>query len=228
MIPIESGILAIGSVLLSNYHLQMASTNGGDEIEAVVESEAKKDEPLEKDNAQASVCKDDSSEISAVAMFDQLIANRGVLTTCEAERHFLTFVKGNALKSSSLRAERAEAEQERLCHQISCSIEEATRLEAALEKTRLDLHAEAAMRKKAENERNLLEKKFSDLRQLIISGGIGERALLLDMQEILQRPEETLERVPEPGRLDERRFFNVKKALLSWLWSVIADLCHFN
>ena len=75
----------------------MASTNGGDEIEAVVESEAKKDEPLEKDNAQASVCKDDSSEISAVAMFDQLIANRGVLTTCEAERHFLTFVKGNAL-----------------------------------------------------------------------------------------------------------------------------------
>jgi len=181
----------------------MASTNAGDEIEAVVESE-----PLEKDNAQASVCKDDSSEISAVAMFDQLIANRGVLTTCEAERHFLTFVKGNALKSSSLRAERAEAEQERLCHQISCSIEEATRLEAALEKTRLDLHAEAAMRKKVEKEKHLLEKKFSDLRQLIISGGIGERALLHDMQEILQRPEETLERVPEPefrGRLSSMR-----------------------
>ena len=38
MIPIESGILAIGSVLLSNYHLQMASTNAGDEIEGVVES----------------------------------------------------------------------------------------------------------------------------------------------------------------------------------------------
>ena len=210
MIPIESGILAIGSVLLSNHHLQMASTNAGDEIEAVVESE-----PLENDNAQASVCKDDSSEISAVAMFDQLIANRGVLTTCEAERHFLTFVKGNALKSSNLRAERAEAEQERLCHQISCSIEEATRLEAALEKTRLDLHAEAAMRKKVEKEKHLLEKKFSDLRQLIISGGIGERALLHDMQEILQRPEETLERVPEPGRLDEHRDFLMLKSAFS-------------
>ena len=49
--PIESGILAIGSVLLSNYHLQMASTNAGDEIEAVVESE-----PLENDNAQARLC----------------------------------------------------------------------------------------------------------------------------------------------------------------------------
>ena len=146
-------------------------------------------------------------------MFDQLIANRGVLTTCEAERHFLTFVKGNALKSSSLRAERAEAEQERLCHQVSCSIEEATRLEAALEKTRLDLQSEAAMRKKVKKEKHLLEKKFSDLRQLIISGGIGERALLLDMQEILQRPEETLERVPEPGRLDDHRFFIVKKHL---------------
>ena len=69
------------------------------------------------------------------------------------------------------------------------------------------------MRKKVEKEKHLLEKKFSDLRQLIISGGIGERALLLDMQEILQRPEETLERVPEPGRLDEHRFFNVKKHL---------------
>ena len=213
MIPIASGILTIGSVLLSNFHLQMASTNAGDEIEAVAESEVNNEEPLEQDNAQAFVCKDDISEISAVAMFDQLTANRGVLTTCEAERHFLTFVNGNALKSSSLRAERAEAEQERLCHQISCSIEETTRLEAALEKTRLDLHAEAAMRKKAEKEKNLLEKKFSDLRQLIISGGIGERALLLDMQEILQRPEETLERVPEPGRLDEHRFFNVKRHL---------------
>ena len=213
MTPIESGILATGSVLSRNYHLQMASTKCGDEIEAVVQSGAKKDEPLEKDSAQASVCKDDSSEISAVAMFDQLIANRGVLTTCEAERHFLTFVKGNALKSSSLRAERAEAEQERLCHQVSCSIEEATRLEAALEKTRLDLQSEAAMRKKVEKEKHLLEKKFSDLRQLIISGGIGERALLLDMQEILQRPEETLERVPEPGRLDGHRFFYVKKHL---------------
>ena len=91
MIPIESGILAIGSVLLSNHHLQMASTNAGDEIEAVVESEARKDELLEQDNAKASDCRDDSSEISAVAMFDQLIANRGVLTTCEAERHFSTF-----------------------------------------------------------------------------------------------------------------------------------------
>ena len=208
--PIESGILAIGSVLLSNYHLQMASTNAGDEIEAVVESE-----PLENDNAQASVCKDDSSEISAVAMFDQLIANRGVLTTCEAERHFLTFVKGNALKSSNLRAERAEAEQERLCHQISCSIEEAARLEAALEKTRLDLHAEAVMRKKVEKEKHLLEKKFSDLRQLIISGGIFERALLHDMQEILQRPEEPLERVPEPGRLEEHRDFLMLKSAFS-------------
>ena len=215
MIPIESGILAIGRVLLSNYNLQMASTNAGDEIEAVVESEARKDELLEQDNAKASDCRDDSSEISAVAMFDQLIANRGVLTTCEAERHFSTFLKGNAFKSSSLRAERAEAEQERLCHQISCSIEEATRLEAALEKTRLDLHAEAAMRKKVEKEKHLLEKKFSDLRQLIISGGIGERALLHDMQEILQRPEETLERVPEPGRLDEHRDFLMLKSAFS-------------
>jgi len=43
---------------------------------------------------------------------------------------------------------------------------------------------------------------------LIISGGIGERALLQDMQEILQMPEESLERVPEPelrGRLSPIR-----------------------
>ena len=46
------------------------------------------------------------------------------------------------------------------------------------------------MKKKAEKERNLLDQKFADLRQLIIMGGAGERALLLDMQKILEGTEE--------------------------------------
>ena len=45
------------------------------------------------------------------------------------------------------------------------------------------------MKKKAEKERNLLDQKFADLRQLII-GGAGEGALLLDMQKILEGTEE--------------------------------------
>ena len=46
------------------------------------------------------------------------------------------------------------------------------------------------MKKKAEKERNLLDQKFADLRQLIILGGAGERALLFDMQKILEGTEE--------------------------------------
>ena len=46
------------------------------------------------------------------------------------------------------------------------------------------------MKKKAEKERNLLDQKFADLRQLIILGGAGERALLFDMQKILEDTEE--------------------------------------
>ena len=46
------------------------------------------------------------------------------------------------------------------------------------------------LKKKAEKERNLLDQKFADLRQLIILGGAGERALLFDMQKILEGTEE--------------------------------------
>ena len=46
------------------------------------------------------------------------------------------------------------------------------------------------MKKKAEKEKNLLDQKFADLRQLIILGGAGERALLLNMQKILEGTKE--------------------------------------
>jgi len=102
----------------------------------------------------------------------------------------LDFVKGNAIVSSSLRAERAEAEQERLCQRVVLADEEAARLRAALEKSRLELQVEAELKKKAEKERNLLDQKFADLRHLMILGGAGERALLLDMQRILEGTQE--------------------------------------
>ena len=169
----------------------MATTNTGEDIDAVavheVNDEGKDDDHEEKDIA--TVGKVDPV-ISAVAQFNQLVANRCVLTTGETERKFLDFLKGNTFASSSLRAERAEAEQERLCQRAALANQEAAKLEAALEKTRLELHVEAELKKKAEKEMNLLDQKFADLRQLIILGGAGERALLLDMQKILERTEE--------------------------------------
>ena len=52
------------------------------------------------------------------------------------------------------------------------------------------LQVEAELKKKAEKERNLLDQKFADLRHLMILGGAGERALLLDMQRILEGTQE--------------------------------------
>ena len=185
----------------------MATTRTGADIQAVPEHEAKEEERKGKEReigeTMAEEKKDDDVErmlkekaistthdsdqgISAVAQFDQLVVNRGVLTTSETEEKFLDFLSGNALMSSRLRAERAEAEQELLCQRIALSNQEAAKLEAALEKTRLELHVEAEMKKKADKEKKLLEQKFADLRQLIIEGGAGERALLLDMQKILE------------------------------------------
>ena len=172
----------------------MATTNTGEDIEAVTVHEVKDEELVRKDDDHEEKVITTVGEadpgISAVAQFDQLVANRSVLTTGETERKFLAFVKGNTFASSSLRAERAEAEQERLCQRVALANQEAAKLEAALEKTRLALHVEAELKKKAEKERNLLDQKFADLRQLIILGGAGERALLLDMQKILERTEE--------------------------------------
>ena len=184
---------------------EMATTRTGADIQAVPEHEAKEEERKGKEigETMAEEKKDDDVErmlkekaistthdsdqgISAVAQFDQLVVNRGVLTTSETEEKFLDFLSGNALMSSRLRAERAEAEQELLCQRIALSNQEAAKLEAALEKTRLELHAEAEMKKKADKEKKLLEQKFADLRQLIIEGGAGERALLLDMEKILE------------------------------------------
>ena len=128
----------------------MAKTNTGEDIQVEVH-EVKKEGPVINDDEHGKVDslenepeeKDISREvdpgISAVAQFDQLVANRGVLTTSETERKFLDFVKGNAIVSSSLRAERAEAEQERLCQRVVLADEEAARLRAALEKSRLEL-----------------------------------------------------------------------------------------
>lgn len=168
----------------------MAKTNTGEDIEVDVVhvvNEVQKEEPAIKDDEPGEGASQEG--ISAVAQFDQLVANRGVLTTSETERKFLDFVKGNAIVSSSLRADRAEAEQEYLCQRVALANQEAARLRAALEKTRLELQVEAELKKKAEKERNLLDQKFADLRQLII-GGAGERALLLDMQKILEGTEE--------------------------------------
>ena len=119
----------------------MAKTNTGEDIEVDVVHvvhEVQKEEPAIKDDEPEE--KGASQEgISAVAQFDQLVANRGVLTTSETERKFLDFVKGNAIVSSSLRADRAEAEQEYLCQRVALANQEAARLRAALEKTRLEL-----------------------------------------------------------------------------------------
>ena len=112
----------------------MAKINTGEDIEAEVHEVQKDDEPGEKD---ASLKVDPG--ISAVAQFDQLVANRGVLTTSETERKFLDFVTGSAIVSSSLRADRAESEQEYLCQRVDLANQEAARLRAALEKTRLEL-----------------------------------------------------------------------------------------
>merc|ERR1719237_1088179 len=163
----------------------MAKINTGEDIEAEVHEVQKDDEPGEKD---ASLKVDPG--ISAVAQFDQLVANRGVLTTSETERKFLDFVSGSAIESSSLRADRAESEQEYLCRRVDLANQEAARLRAALEKTGLEMQVEVELKKKAEKERNLLDQKFADLRQLIILGGAGERALLFDMQKILEGTEE--------------------------------------
>lgn len=154
--------------------------------------EVPKEEPMLKDDVpgEKEASQDVDPGISAVAQFDQLVANRGVLTTSEAEGKFLDFVKGNAIVSNSLRADRAEAEQEHLCQRVALANQEAAKLRAALEKTRLELQVEAELKKKAEKERNLLDQKFADLRQLIILGGAGERALLLDMQKILEGTKE--------------------------------------
>ena len=112
----------------------MAKTNIGEDIEAEVHEVQKDEEAGEKD---ASLKVDPG--ISAVAQFDQLVANRGVLTTSETERKFLDFVTGSAIVSSSLRADRAESEQEYLCQRVDLANQEAARLRAALEKTRLEL-----------------------------------------------------------------------------------------
>ena len=112
----------------------MAKINTGEDIEAEVHEVQKDEEAGEKD---ASLKVDPG--ISAVAQFDQLVANRGVLTTSETERKFLDFVTGSAIVSSSLRADRAESEQEYLCQRVDLANQEAARLRAALEKTRLEL-----------------------------------------------------------------------------------------
>ena len=103
--------------------------------------EVPKEEPMLKDDVpgEKEASQDVDPGISAVAQFDQLVANRGVLTTSEAEGKFLDFVKGNAIVSNSLRADRAEAEQEHLCQRVALANQEAAKLRAALEKTRLEL-----------------------------------------------------------------------------------------
>ena len=122
----------------------MATTNTGEDIKVVSVPEVEKeelvkrdDDPSEKEVSTGS--QEVDPDISAVARFDQLVANRCVLTTNETETKFLDFVKGNTIESSSLRAERAETEQELLCQRVAFINQEAAKLEAALEKTRLEL-----------------------------------------------------------------------------------------
>ena len=121
----------------------MATTNTGEDIEVVPVPEVQIEEPAKREDEpgekEVSRSQEVDPEISAVAQFDQLVANRGVLTTGEAERKFLDFMRGNAIASTSLRAERAEAEQELLCQRVALTNQEAAKLEAALEKTRLEL-----------------------------------------------------------------------------------------
>jgi len=109
---------------------------------------------------------------SLILMFDDLIRNEKVLSSGAAEERFLQFASNQDLCRK--RWEAAEVELQRLQIELQSSDQEVKKLEMKLAQARELLQSESDLKKKAEQEREVLSQKWELVRELISSDQAGQ------------------------------------------------------
>jgi len=125
------------------------------------------------------MAKENTTNLSVVAAFDDLVRNSSVLTS-GSEDEFLKFVVNSEV--SRQRWEHAELECQRLSIELTKCSQDISGLEQKLQHARLMLDTELHLRKKAEAERDKLANQLMVLRQLVMdtdhgAGGLDEVTL---------------------------------------------------